>query len=546
MLVRIVAEVALILRSDPLLYEGGFSAVSEECMRGVAFLVGLTACNDTGVKVYNTPPAVSILTPTDGSVFAAGELIELQGVAEDSQDDPTALLISWESTLDGVINTDPPDTEGTVYAAITALTGGEHAITLTAVDSDGESASTSIGIQVGDGNSGGDDSGGGGGVGSPPVVILAGPADGATYLEGESITFVGTVTDPDQAWDTVSVSLISDRDGKFWEGNPDSGGTVSQAYASLSQGVHSVTLRAEDADGNIASDAATITLDEDGRPTAVITAPADGSVVSTDDTVIFEGRADDNETDTELLTVVWKSSLDGVLSSGAPDSSGYTAAPVGLSEGTHVITLTVVDGDGKEGTDSETITVQDPNNVDDDSDGYTELEGDCDDTDGRVNPDADDDCDEVDDDCDGTVNGDYADAYEPNESTSSPYDLGEVDSSFLWDGATASISGLSLHNPDDVDCFYWSADDEYYDNVSIYVEVGVFASAGKYVATLYLKDGSTWDAKDSASASARLTMSVEGDLFDDDEDEWAVCVEATSWDDSVCDGSMPYTIEISS
>ncbi len=495
----------------------------------------LVACNDTGVKVYNTPPGVSIVTPVDGQAFGPGELVEFYGVAEDSQDDPTSLLISWASNLDGELGADPPDSEGTVYFATTALTGGDHAITLTAVDTSGESASTAISISVEQGSSS---------VGAP-TVVLVGPSEGSTYVEGETVTFVGAVTDPDQSWETITTRLTSDLDGTFWEGNPDSGGTVSVPWEGLSAGNHTVTLQAEDQDGNVGTDAVSFEVGEDGRPSVTIVAPADGDTFSLDEDIVLEGQVSDRESDTEELLVTWSSSLDGTLYSGAPNSSGSALAAVSLSGGTHIITLTCYDPDGKEGTDAISVSVVDPNDVDDDYDGYTENEGDCDDADSAANPGEAEECDETDNDCDGQVNEDFMDDYESNETPAAPYDIGEIDSGFFWTGDSAAISGLSLHSDTDADCFTWDADDEIYDNIAIDIVVGTFRSTGTYSATLYMKDGGSWDAKDSASGT-RMTLSYEGDYFDTDEDEWAICVTSTDWAVAACDGSAPYTIEIDS
>ncbi len=55
--------------------------------------------------------------------------------------------------------------------------------------------------------------------------------------------------------------------------------------------------------------------------------------------------------------------------------------------------------------DTWTVGSYDPDQVDDDGDGYTENEGDCDDADAGIHPGADDPCDGLDQDCDGLDNG---------------------------------------------------------------------------------------------------------------------------------------------
>ena len=73
--------------------------------------------------------------------------------------------------------------------------------------------------------------------------------------------------------------------------------------------------------------------------------------------------------------------------------------------------------------------------IDNDGDGWTENEGDCDDTNSGINPSADDsNCNQVDENCDGQVDESFSgDSYEPNDEEAHYLgDLGEEKSFELF------------------------------------------------------------------------------------------------------------------
>jgi hypothetical protein len=507
----------------------------------MVFLLLSAGCADHKVGVYNTPPEVSILSPEGGENYEYGELVEFDAIARDSQDDSDELSVSWSSQLDGFLGEDAPSQSGEVYLGVSALTEGEHVITLTVIDTHGDSSQTSVAVSIGEEQDTGDP--GTDPEGTAPTVLLAGPMSGESFELGETITFIGKASDPDQTPDTLQASIVSSRDGVIWEGNPDEKGWVESSSTELTVGEHVISLHALDDEGLEGVDETTIEVIEDQRPTALITNPLAGDILFNDTTITLEGEVSDDQTDSELLEVIWASDLDGELFTGYPDSSGYTATSVDLSQGTHVLSLTVMDEDAQEGSDDITFDVFHPDDYDDDGDGYTENEGDCDDGDSSVSPGEAEQCDDLDNDCDGYINEDWWDVYEENDTSAAVYYLGEVDEDSSWSGSEVTVSGLTLHEAGDEDWLWWWADDEWYDNVGVQVYAEGL-SGGDFVMELYMLDGSTWTLKDSDSGSGTLSVSKEGDLFDVDEDDWAIRIYATSWPAGSC--ATTYTLTIGS
>ena len=94
------------------------------------------------------------------------------------------------------------------------------------------------------------------------------------------------------------------------------------------------------------------------EPAAAILGPVDGTLFESDETITFEGVVEDAQTPPDQLEVMWATDRSGVIAEDVTaDIDGMVFfATTGLTPGTHVVTLQVIDGGGKRASD--TISIQ--------------------------------------------------------------------------------------------------------------------------------------------------------------------------------------------
>ena len=97
------------------------------------------------INPQNSPPTVSITSPSPGSEFDEGNSVTFQGSASDSEDGNLSSQIQWSSSIDNAIGS------GASFSA--NLSVGTHIITATITDSGGLSDSDAITITVNPQNS---------------------------------------------------------------------------------------------------------------------------------------------------------------------------------------------------------------------------------------------------------------------------------------------------------------------------------------------------------------------------------------------------------
>jgi hypothetical protein len=278
----------------------------------------------------NNPPMVSVNSPANGAIYAAGSTISFTASANDPEDGNLSASIEWNSSLSGSLGSGGSFTSST-------LATGTHLVTASVTDSGGRSASASVSVTVQPAA-----------TNTAPVVTITEPADESTFAQGIAVSFVATATDAEDGNLTSAITWSSSRDGAL-----GTGGSVTTN--SLSVGSHVVTASATDSSGLIGQRSVTIAVEAQPTntpPGITINAPADGAGYTIDDLIGFVATATDAEDEPTALAaaIQWQSDRDGYLGSSGSISSR-------LSEGMHQVTAAVSDSGGLTASATVNITV---------------------------------------------------------------------------------------------------------------------------------------------------------------------------------------------
>ena len=294
-----------------------------------------------------------------------GDVVAFTGSYTD-EDQADSHTYSWDFGDGSASVTD------TLTPSHTYADNGTYTVTLTVTDSAGNSSSGTVTVTV---------------TNSAPVVNAG--AD-QTVNTGNTVSFNGSFTDAG-ANDTHTITWDIDGDGTF-----DYTGSLTPTHVYQVAGSYTVTLQVTDDDGDAGSgDTLTIEVKVPDTVSPAVTILGDNPVTVELGAVYTDAGA------TALDTV------DGDLTASIVTNNTVNTSTAGA----YTVTYTITDAAGNTATATRTVNVVDPLDVDNDNDGYTENQGDCNDTDASVNPGAtevayngkDDDCNAAtpDDDLDG-------------------------------------------------------------------------------------------------------------------------------------------------
>lgn len=145
------------------------------------------ACQDTIVVFVGTTPVVSVLSPSSNSFVAVGDSVMFEGTIVDQESQGNQLSVEWTSSLDGVLYTGQPSSQGSTQFSTDMLSAGVHSITLSSTDPSGLSADDVVSLRVN----------------TPPTTptvsitpasatssdTLSGSAIGSIDADGQSVTY---------------------------------------------------------------------------------------------------------------------------------------------------------------------------------------------------------------------------------------------------------------------------------------------------------------------------------------------------------------------
>lgn len=237
--------------------EGGNSTLGDAVFEGVLGTTGAVelrlfkASAEVGHIVQSAhAPTVSITSPSAGSdLGSAATTVSWEASDEDGDALTYAVMFStdgeaWETLATGLMGTSFTVRPG----SIAGTAGG--AFLVAASDAFDTTISTVGELRV---------------EGTPPVVVIAQPADGSTYWGQQSIVLDATGFDSEDGMlDSGATSWTSDVDGPI---------TIEPNWTlraeDLTDGVHHITATVADSDGNVATATSTITILREEPPDVV-------------------------------------------------------------------------------------------------------------------------------------------------------------------------------------------------------------------------------------------------------------------------------------
>ena len=196
-----------------------------------------------------------------------------------------------------------------------------------------------------------------------PSAVITSHDDGSLFTDAVVYTFEGSVSDSNHANEELLVRWSTNEQEICPQTPPNSDGRVI-CSTTLVATENQIRLEVTDPEGAAAVDSISVSVEATQAPEIEIVSPLiDGSYYS-DIPILFSAIISDAEDPSNALQYLWTSSLDGELEATSnPQDDGTIDNYIMLTEGTHTLSLSVEDTDGKSNTQTIPVTVKGPNQI---------------------------------------------------------------------------------------------------------------------------------------------------------------------------------------
>jgi hypothetical protein len=306
----------------------------------------LTACTETKSPEppENSLPTATILLPLSHQEIKNGALFQALGTVEDTNHSMDTLLVTWAVGSEVKCGPMAPDAEGNTQCDV-SFGWDRTTISLTVEDPEGALGQDYAIINLIEATA--------------PVVEITAPTNNASFRTNELVYFSATVSDGEDEPEGLGLVWESSEQGLLDMNDTITSDGAVEGSIVLEIGSHIIRLWATDTSGRTSGDELMVQIHEEAAaPTVTITSPASGSTYTIGDLVVFRASISDELDFPNTLDVQWTSSIDGPIGDEGSDSPGTVSmSTTSLSEGEHLISLTITDSDEMSTTESIVITV---------------------------------------------------------------------------------------------------------------------------------------------------------------------------------------------
>jgi hypothetical protein len=290
------------------------------------------ALDSISIILDGTPPAGSILMPSENENFKLGDTVTIMGTASDNWELSTVqLIIDDIETVNLMGHLENGNWDYEIDSE--NLGDGEHSFTLVVTDSTFHVFEITRNIRVIEAE--------------PPFVQINKPTSGIIVMRGDTIEITGSATDNKDIQTlelkidaNTPIDILSSLDGLGTWTYDWSTNSISGRFE------HEIEITAWDSSGNSASDSITIIVDGT-KPDATISLSDEYDLIKAGDSINLKGTASDDWKLTKVLLELDNGQIISIKGRVVDGNWEYEFSNTnGLESGSHTFTLTAEDSVG--------------------------------------------------------------------------------------------------------------------------------------------------------------------------------------------------------